>query len=91
MKRICFAMTAAILLSSSQAVLADEPLCASSVQPPVTTASATPVSASARKPALACMAETKLFSRKADDSKNYTPVQACSAGSGDMKLALAND
>ena len=91
MKRICFALTAAILLSSSQAVLADEPLCASSVQPPVTAASATPVSVSVRKPALACAVETRLFSRRSDDSKNYSPVAACSAASGDMKLALAND
>lgn len=91
MKRICFALTAAILLSSSQAVLADEPLCGSSAQSSATTAPATPVSVSARRLALACMAQTRLFSRKTDGGTNYTPVPACSAASGDMKLALAND
>jgi hypothetical protein len=89
MKRICFALTA-ILLSSSQAVLAGEPSCASSITAS-TMPLATPVSASVRKPVLACAIETRLFSRKADDGKNYTPVQACSAAAGDMKLALAND
>ncbi|MEW6450996.1 MAG: hypothetical protein AB1490_10125 [Pseudomonadota bacterium] len=88
MKRICFALTA-ILLSSTQAVLA-EPLCASSA-PPSHVSSVAAVAMSARKPALACAIETRLFSRKADDGKNYTPLQACSAASGDMKLALANE
>ena len=89
MKRISLALTA-ILLSSSQAVLAGEPSCASSITAS-TMPLVTPVATSARKLSLACMAETGLFSRKAYDGKNYTPVQACSAAAGDMKLALAND